>query len=60
MAGPRQLWKTVIVIWSENKPPIIMPERIRDEAGTYVVARSTDLISDPYSQPDGPPEEFFE
>lgn len=63
MAGPRKLWKTEIVIWSEFDPQKVPPGRLVSEAEEGVAYMSkchSEQLSNPYEQDDGPPEEFFE
>jgi len=63
MAGPRKLWKTTIVVWSEFDPQKLeMVNLIREatDGQAIITKQDAELVSDPYSQEDGPPEEFFE
>ena len=63
MAGPRKLWKTTTIIWSEFDPTKVPPGRLVAEAegGTaYMTQCHSELISNPYVQDDGPPEDFFD
>ena len=63
MAGPRRLWKTEIVIWSAYDPQKIeVSELARDgeQGDAYITKAHSELISSPYVQDDGPPEDFFD
>jgi hypothetical protein len=63
MPGPRKLWKTTIVVWSEFNPNRVETVSLVREAvdGQAIITKQeSELVSDPYSQEDGPPEEFFE
>lgn len=63
MAGPRKLWKTTIVVWSEFDPQKVETDRLIREAtdGQAIITKQhAELVSDPYSQEDGPPEYFFD
>jgi len=63
MAGPRKLWKTTTVIWTEYDPTKVTPGRLVAEAETgraYMAVCHSELISSPYMQDDGPPEDFFD
>lgn len=63
MAGPRKLWKTEIVIWTEVNPCAIPPGRLvqmfENSRDAYMGRCHSELISSPYVQDDGPPEDFF-
>jgi len=63
MAGPRKLWKTTVVIWSEFDPQTVEIDRLISEGiggEAYISKQHAELVSDPYSQEDGPPEDFFD
>lgn len=63
MAGPRQLWKTEIVVWTDYDPQKVRLERLVQEgvSGTaYISKGHSELVANPYEQDDGPPEDFFE
>jgi hypothetical protein len=63
MAGPRKLWKTTIVVWSEWDPRNVETINLVREAtngDAYISREEHELISNPYKQPDGPPDGFFE
>jgi len=62
MAGPRQLWKTEIVIWTDYDPQKVPLSRLvaEGEGGTaYISKGHSELVASPYQQDDGPPEDFF-
>jgi len=61
--GPRRLWKTTIVVWSEFDPQRVPEDRLVREAvdgQAIITKRESVLVSSPYSQDDGPPEDFFD
>jgi hypothetical protein len=63
VAGPRQLWKTEITIWSQFDPRKVKASRLAlvGEVGdAYISKAHSELVSSPYEQDDGPPEDFFE
>lgn len=63
MAGPRQLWKTEIIIWSSfdpRKTPVARLAQMGEVGDAYISKAHSELVSGPYEQDDGPPEDFFE
>jgi len=61
--APRKLWKTTIVIWTEEDAQKISPGRLVLLAETgdgYMSRCSSALIDNPYVQEDGPPVEAFQ
>jgi hypothetical protein len=62
MPGPRKLWRTEIVIWSEEKADKIPPGRLVQmcEAGqrAYMSRCHSELVTSPYVQDDGPPDDW--
>lgn len=63
MAGPRQLWRTDITIWTEWDPQKVPVSRLAQEGESgmaYISKAHSELVASPYEQEDGPPEDFFE
>jgi hypothetical protein len=63
VAGPRKLWKTEIVIWSDFNPTKVPVARLAQEGesgSAYIGKAHSELISSPYGMDDSPPEDFFE
>jgi hypothetical protein len=60
MAGPRKLWKTVITVWTEFDPRKMSSVKLIAHPDTYWHGSSSELVSDPYKQDDGPEEDFFD
>lgn len=60
MSGPRKLWKTTIVVWSEFDPQGISPVKLISHPDVYWHGSDSELISGPYKQDDGPDEDFFD
>ena len=63
MAGPRKLWKTEITIWTEwdpRKTEVSHLARAGESGDGYITKAHSELISSPYVQDDGPPEDFFD
>jgi hypothetical protein len=63
MAGPRQLWKTEITIWTEWDPQKVPVSRLAaaGEGGDgYISKAHSELVASPYEQDDAPPEDFFD
>jgi hypothetical protein len=63
MAGPRKLWRTTIVVWSAYDPQTLeIANLIHDavDGQAIITKQDSELVSNPYMQEDGPPEDFFE
>lgn len=62
MAGPRQLWKTEITVWTTWDPQKVPASKVAQagESGDgYMTKAHSELVANPYIQDDGPPEDFF-
>lgn len=63
MAGPRKLWRTEITIWTSwdpRKAEVSALARAGESGDGYITKAHSELISSPYVQDDGPPEDFFD
>lgn len=60
--GPRKLWRTEIVIWTEFDPRKVEVSALAREGEVgngYIAKAHSELVSNPYAQEDGPPEDLF-
>ena len=60
---PRQLWKTTIVVWTDEDPRRVSPSQLvrMFERGDADLGKChSELVEEPYQQEDGPSEDFFE
>jgi hypothetical protein len=62
MPGPRKLWRTDIVIWSEwdpQKTPVSALAREGEGGRAYISKAHSEHVPGPFNIEDGPSEEFL-